>query len=248
MPPALARRPALLPHQQELVSTHQRFLILIVSKYFRNGDRDDIIAEGNVGLCIAASKFDPSRGFTFRTYAFHWIRAMVLKFVMRMRGPVGFGWQRDDRKVFLGIGKALTAVGLHDSEAAAKFLDVPLDTFERMRKRLSRSDVYFDQPRPHFNGEAGDHYLDIPDPSDFAEDYAVQDERMHNRAQVHRALSALEPRDRNILRWRYLAPKPETLAEVGDRLGLSRERVRQLEARALGRMQREMVKLGNPVD
>jgi RNA polymerase sigma factor (sigma-70 family) len=242
MPAPVTRRLPLTRVQRDLVESHVRFAISIAKKYFRNGDQDDLVAEAYMGLCLAATKFDASRGFTFMTYSVYWIRAMILQYLMRHRGPVRFGSNRDDRKVFLGIGKALNALGVEgwdDSEAMAGHIGVDVDTFKHMRKRLQ--------------GHNGDLYLDheifreVADTAESVEEtYGTHEHSIYTRVVIDEVLDTISPREKKILTWLYLEEEPYTLQEIGERLGLSRERVRQIKESAMKKVRLRMAKLYDP--
>jgi RNA polymerase sigma-32 factor len=220
-----------------LVAAHLGLVIKTAATEFRNSgaSQEDLVGEGSVGLTIAARRFDPARGTRLSTYATFWIRACMMEFVVRSHGPVRVGTTREQRKVFFNLARARRALeasgGRADDAAVAAALGVKESSVAELAPRLSGRDVSLDAPRSDDDRRGLGAFLvsGEPTPEDLAADL---EEGADRRRRVREALGDLGPRDRAILRARYLRARPETLASVGRRLGLSRERVRQLEERA----------------
>jgi RNA polymerase sigma-32 factor len=197
---------------------------------------DDLIQEGNLGLTIAARRFDPRRATRLATYATYWIRACMLEHVVRSHGPVRIGTTRSQRKIFFGLGRARRRLERGgepaDSERLAGELGVQREDVEAMTPRLSGRDVSLDAPRDDGRRPGG---LAVEEPSP-EELVAGCEERDRRHEQLLEALKGLDPRERAIICARHLRGRPATLAALGRKLGISRERVRQLELRATDKL------------
>lgn len=223
-----------------LVHAHLGLVLKIAGEFrYAGPSMEDLVQEGNVGLTIAARRFDPDRSTRLATYASYWIRACMMDHVVRTHGPVRIGTTRAQRRIFFGLGRArrhLERLGRPaSSEAVARELGVEMGELDAMTPRLLQRDLSLDSScraeEAHSLHETLPH--DAPDPEDV---YGTEQEGRQRQTQFEGALRKLEPREREIITLRHLREKAETLADLGKRYGLSRERVRQLEARAKDRM------------
>jgi RNA polymerase sigma-32 factor len=225
-----------------LVEAHVGLVLSIATQYRRSRDAiEDLIQEGYVGLTIAARRFDPARATRLATYASYWIRARMLQHIVRSHGPVRVGTTRSQRKLFFGLGRArrdLERTGEKpDAAQLARVLGVTPAEVEAMTPRLIGRDVSLDaprsadDPRPVGNTLAGDG----PTPEDLVAGCEEEDSR---KTRLLEAMKVLDSRERAIIRARYLRQRPATLASLGVKLGISRERVRQLELRAKTKLER----------
>ncbi len=223
-----------------LVAAHMGLVIRIALEFRHSGpSMEDLIQEGNMGLTIAARRFDPGRKTRLATYATYWIRACMLEHVVRSHGPVRIGTTRSQRKIFFGLGRArrkLEREGVQaDSEQLASALGVQREDVESMAPRLNGRDGSLDGPRgfddrrPMAQGLAEDR----PNPEELMAGFEEDDQR---RAQIYEGLKILDPRERAIIRARHMRQRPATLACLGKKFGISRERVRQLELRAKAKL------------
>jgi RNA polymerase sigma-32 factor len=233
---------------RRLIEANLRYVVAIALTYRRYGVRlADLVSEGNVGLMIALAKFDPTRGTRFVTYAAHWIRAYVLDHVIRTWSIVGVGAGPLRSKVFFRLRreKARILAQTHDAtEANARLAERFGTTAEQMAilaHRLEARDVSLDAKR--FD-DGNTTLLDtLPGADDNQEDEYLHRERTRAvLASVRQAVEKLDPRERFIVEVRMMADRPEelSLAEIGRRLGVSRERARQLEARAKEKLRRHL--------
>lgn len=198
---------------------------------------DDLVQEGHLGLLHALKKFNPDRGARLTTYASYWIRAYILNAILRQHGPLRTFTSNEHRKIFFGLARAKHFLnGSANPKTIATFLGVPERDVLDILPRMAGGDVSLDAPLSVKNDgrtettRANVVPSDLPGPEDA---FGAKEEREDQCLRLSRALRSLPPRDRDILRARF-AEEPETLEEIGKRLGVSRERVRQLERRALG--------------
>ncbi len=225
-------------------------LVLGLSREFQNypgsGARsgEDLLQEGFVGLCVAIRRFDPdhARGARLATYATWWIRCFMYHHVVSTYGPVRIGTARWQRKIFFNLGKArrLLGDGTDDPKAIARVLGVLPAHVEEMLPRFGDRDLHLDAPATDAQANRGakqrpDNLLVATDAS--PEDAAIDRQEARNRHnRIRRGLRVLTAREREVIRARHLRQEPVTLARLGEKLGVSRERVRQIEKRAVGKM------------
>ena len=215
-------------------------VVAIAFKYRRYGiELSELIAEGNVGLLHAISKFEPERGNRLVTYASHWIRAYILECVLRSWSIVGGGAGALRTKVFFKLRRERARIAnfVDDAAEAERLLADRMETSpERVRRMLQQvelRDTSLDGSPP---GDPTSRLIDaLASDEQSQEDFVLGAEAANNaRATVQRALGLLDARERFVLE-RHLMADPEeelSLAEIGRLLGVSRERARQIEARA----------------
>lgn len=229
-----------------LVEANLRYVVAVALQYRRYGLRvSDLIAEGNVGLVTAVRKFDPDRGTRFVTYAGYWIRAYILEAVVRSASLVGGGSGPLRSKLFFRLRRErarvanLTNDPQERIELMAERFDMEPEKMESLLRRLEAGDVSLDQQ------VYGDSSLSIVDTLEG--DVEQQDEALARRVRqqalaerLSNALGVLDRRERYIVERRILSDKEMSLAALGRELGVSRERARQLEARAKAKLKMEL--------
>jgi RNA polymerase sigma-32 factor len=231
-----------------LVRANLRHVVSIALKYRRYGvPVSELIAEGNFGLMHALSKFDSKLGHRFVTYAAYWIRAYVLGYVLRTWSLVGGGSGALRSKVFFKLRRErirlmnLTGDAQEAERLLAERLGVPDATLQRMLQRLDSRDLSLDLK---VFDDSTTHLIDrVTTSNDNQEDATIHDELLgHAKREVRVALDQLDQRERYIVEQRLLAePEDElSLAEIGRKLGVSRERARQLEERAKGKLRKQL--------
>lgn len=230
----------------KLVESNLRYVVSVALKYRRyNIPLGDLLAEGNVGLVTAVRKFDPSRGTRFVTYAGYWIRAFILEAVVRSKSLVGPGTGPFRSKLFFRLRRerAQIASQVKDPKAQLEIMAERFETtpekMEKMLHRLDSQEVSLDQQV--FDDSS------VPMVETIDSGNVALEEITHRRAQrdavsakLEDALDVLDQRERYIVENRILSDEGMTLAALGRDLGVSRERARQLEARAKGKLRAQL--------
>jgi len=229
-----------------LVEANLRYAVAVALQYRRYGIRvGDLVAEGNLGLMMAVKKFDPERGTRFVTYAGYWIRAYILDLVVRSSTMVGAGSGPLRSKIFFRLRRERAKVANlvedadeRDEILAAKF-NVSKERMQEMTRRLDARDVSLDAQ------VFTDSSVALVDT--MAGDLPAQDEQYleaERESAVHEllsgALDGLDRRERYIVEQRIMSDDEMSLADIGRELGVSRERARQLEARAKKKLQKQL--------
>jgi len=230
---------------RQLVMSQLRFVVHIARGYNGYGlPLGDLIQEGNIGLMKAVKRFDPEVGVRLISFAVHWIRAEIHEYVLRNWRLVKVATTKAQRKLFFNLRKAKKFLGwLSPAETAAIATDLGVSEREvtEMEKRLSSHDVAFD-PAPSDDEErayAPAHYLPsaMPDPAAIIE---ADDWQEQANDRLIAALEDLDDRSREILRERWLSERKSTLQDLATRYGVSAERIRQIEQRAIKTLRGEL--------
>ncbi|TVR96977.1 MAG: RNA polymerase sigma factor RpoH [Rhodospirillales bacterium] len=231
-----------------LVTSHLRLVAKIAMGYRGYGvPVSDLISEGNIGLMKAVKKFEPERGFRLATYAMWWIRAAITEYILRSWSMVKMGTLATQKKLFFSLRRIKRQLNIVDSgelspeqaEELAREMSVAESDVIEMNRRLSVRDLSLNAPMSR-DKEEGAEFQDAlvdegPSPESLTAD---REESSFRRTLVHDAMNTLPERERHILAERWLADEPKTLEELGTVYGISRERVRQLEARALDKVRK----------
>lgn len=223
-------------HAERLVLSNLRFVVRIAHEYRGYGMRLlDLIQEGNLGLMTAVQKFDPDRGYRLISYAVWWIKAFIQDYVLRNYSLVKMGTTQAQRKLFFSQSKVkreLEQQGLEASrDAIAEAMGVSSKDVDQMEVRMACRDYSLDAPMSQDEG-AGTLLEALPCDEAGPEEVASNKLLQQARAQVvSEALESLDERELMIIKARDLSDQPKTLAALGEELGVSRERARQLEAR-----------------
>jgi RNA polymerase sigma-32 factor len=218
-----------------LVTACLPFVVSIALEYRRWGvPLEDIVQQGNVGLLRAAMKFDPDRECRLATYAAYWIRAEIREYVVRAYRIVRLGTTKPERKALRAYRKTKES----DPDALAAASGLKRERVEMLLPVLAAREASLDA-RSEDQGALADR-LASPQPT--PEDAASRQEtdgRAH--AAIDLALGKLTERERLIVRERMMSDDPRTLQELGDGLGVSKERVRQIEERARGKLRAQLL-------
>jgi RNA polymerase sigma-32 factor len=233
---------------QQLVLSHLRLVVAVSRKYLGYGlPQADIIQEGNIGLMKAVRRFDPERGVRLVSFALHWIRAEIHEYVLRNWRLVKVATTKAQRKLFFNLRRMKArsaALSTKEAHAIAKDLGVrPEEVFE-METRLTGRDVAL-EPQPEDDGDALSPIAYLTDTENEPVRILERAETAENRTLgLKRALSKLDARSRRIIEARWLVEDdPATLQDLADEYGVSAERIRQIEGKALKSMRAQMGEL-----
>ncbi|NBX03187.1 MAG: RNA polymerase sigma factor RpoH [Alphaproteobacteria bacterium] len=238
-----------------LVTSHLRLVAKIAFKYRGYGlPVGELIAEGNIGMMQAIKRFDPEKGFRLSTYAIWWIKAAIQEYILRSWSMVKIGSSAAQKRLFFNLRKLKKKIGvgehgeryMSDEQAGdiARILEVTPDDVKDMDQRMSGTDVYL-------NSAVG------PDGEDEKMDFLVEPAQSHEiiladrqemegkNALLQTALANLSERERDIILRRRLKDEPDTLEDLSQSYGISRERIRQIEVRAFEKLQKEMLAAAN---
>ena len=225
---------------RQLVMAHLRFVVHIARGYSGYGlPQADLIQEGNVGLMKAVRKFNPEVGVRLISFAVHWIKSEIHEYVLKNWKIVKVATTKAQRKLFFNLRnkkKDITWLSEDDVKMISNELDVKEDTVREMEQRMSSHDVSFD-PYSADDSEEGNTYrpadyltnedsdpMEIVEKEDFARDQINQ---------LQSAISDLDERSQLILKERWLTDDKPTLHELADKYGISAERIRQIEKKAM---------------
>ncbi len=239
---------------QKLVVSNLRFVVKIAREYTKYGFKlSELIQEGNLGLMHAVDKYDPNKGYRLITYAVWWIRAYIQSSVLRSWSIVKTGTTRLNRKLFSSLQKTKRLLARYSPESPvsqdelAKAFDVDKDEFKQALQKINLRDISLDQPL--YEDENSSFGEKLADESKGIEDRLIEADLS---SKVSKSLDAiyetLKPRERYLLEHRLMSDSPQTLEEIGQEFGITRERVRQLEFNLKKKLQKSLGKDFKPQD
>ncbi|MFT5776257.1 RNA polymerase factor sigma-32 [Hyphomonas sp.] len=240
----------------ELTTAYMRLVVSIATRFRNYGlPMADLISEGNVGLMQAAARFEPSREVRFSTYATWWIRAAIQDYVLRNWSIVRTGTTAAQKSLFFNLRRLRAQIDDTDDGVmtrtnmawVSEHLGVPMRDVESMASRLSASDRSLNAPLAT-DGEGQWQDLIVDESAIPEEQVMAQRDGDRRKEWIADALKALNERETHIIRQRRLCEESVTLESIGLELGISKERVRQIEFQALGKLRRALEKItGDPV-
>ena len=233
---------------RDMVLSHLRLVVAVARNYMGYGlPQADLVQEGNLGLMKAVKRFDPERGVRLASFAIHWIKAEIHEYILRNWRLVKIATTKAQRKLFFNLRSMKTSTATltpTEVRAVATTLNVKESDVVEMEKRLQGADIALD-PSPD-DGE------DIVTPIAYLVDSSegpaeeierTQSERLQSEG-MQKALAALDDRSRRIITARWLTEsEPKTLHELADEFGVSAERIRQIEAKAMQKMKVQLAPL-----
>jgi RNA polymerase sigma-32 factor len=243
-----------------LVTAYVRLVASLATRYRHYGlPMGDLIQEGNIGLLEAASRFDPARNVRFSTYAVWWIRAAMQDYVLRNWSIVRTGTTAGQKALFFNLRRLRARIAQEDGTdpdqalstqarlRIAEHLGVNENEVAAMEQRLAANDRSLNAV-PDAAGESGQEWQELlADERPNPEEVATEQHDSATRSRwLQAALDCLSSREREIVRERCLAEEATTLEALGVRLGISKERVRQIESGALRKLKSSLLRLAGP--
>jgi len=234
-----------------LITSHLRFVVKVAFEYRTYGVKLlDLIQEGNMALMTAVKKYDPDKGYRFISYAVWWIRAYIQNYIVKTWSLVKIGTTQAQKKLFYKIGKVRKTLESDQGEGEkydllAKELHVSKGEIVEMEQRMSSRDLSLDSTVDEGH-ELAPLVLLQDDRPNQEELFAQTEEERVRKNKVMNALKRLNEKETHVIEHRILADVPLSLQEIGNHLGLSRERVRQIESEALSKLKKE-IKHGHPL-
>ena len=232
----------------KLVTSHLRLVVKIALSYKNYGlPVMDLISEGNIGLMKAVKKFDVSKGFRLSTYAIWWIKAQIQEYLLRSWSLVKIGTTANQKKLFFNLAKIKNKLLKYDQEHLSlenikdisSELSVSAAEIQEMESRLTQGDVYI-YDKTGSNEEEGLSLADRLASNEKSQEEIIAEnqEKTQNITTLHQAINQLKDRERDILIARKLNDTPKTLEDLSQEYGVSKERVRQIEAKALEKIKK----------
>lgn len=227
---------------RQLVLSQLRYVIRVARAFAGYGlPQADLIQEGNIGLMKAVKHFDPAHGVRLVSFAIHWIRAEIYDYILRNWRIVKVATTKAQRKLFFNLRQSRARIGwMNESEieGLAADLDVPTETVKEMESRMASADIPFDA-----QDDADDEEF-RSSPAGYLQDMRYNPETLLSHAdaeaaqqdRLRSALVSLDDRSRDIIHRRWLAMEKPTLHELAEEYGVSAERIRQIEKKALDTM------------
>ena len=234
----------------KLVTSHLRLAAKIAMGYRGYGlPISEVVSEANVGLMQAVKKFDPEKGFRLATYAMWWIKANIQEYILKSWSLVKMGTTSSQKKLFFNLKKIKNKIGAFEDgdllpenvENIANQLNVDKEDVISMNRRMVGGDVSLNATIKT-DGDSDEEWQSLlrDHNEDHAEDFARQDEINDRRKILINALKVLNEREKSILLDRRLREQPLTLEQLSEKHKVSRERVRQIESRAIEKLQNQV--------
>ncbi len=233
----------------QLIMSHLRFATKVAFEYRSYGIKiADLIQEGNVGLILALKKFDPYKGHRFVSYAIWWVRACIQAFIIKNWSLVKIGTTRAQKRLFYKIGRIRKALELNHEEeqykVLAKDFRVNKEDIIEMEQRMTSRDLSLEAA----TGEQLTHLDLLQQDGPNQEEQLLEEEEIKRReSQVSAAMKCLNEKECYIIQHRIMSDEPLTLQKIGNHFRISRERVRQIEDRALRKLRDEFPEGIDPI-
>lgn len=227
-----------------LVTSNLRFVVKVAAEYSKFGNKlIDIIQEGNVGLMHAVKEFNPYKGVRLISYAVWWIRGYIQEYMMRQHSMVRIGTTQNQRKLFYHLKKEKDQLDLLGQEPTVKLLStrlgIPEDEIRIMEERMSGKDISLDAPISD-DGPALRMDMEASDDESIEDQLARHENIQILEEKIKKLREHLNEKEIYILENRLLSDNPITLQDIGTEWGVTREAVRQMEARVMKKIKDEM--------
>ncbi len=229
---------------QALVTANLRFVVKVAVEYSKFGARlIDLVQEGNMGLMHAVREFNPYKGARLITYAVWWIRGYIQEYLMKQYSLVKIGTTQNQKKLFYRLQKeknALDSLGESpDMALIGEKLGIPKEEVEEMNQRIRGRDVSLSQPTDAENGSS---LMDFQKNGDLSPDELISsmEELEILKEKIEELRPSLNEKEKILLEERLLSDSPMTLQEIGQKYGITREAVRQTEARLMKKIKSKM--------
>ncbi len=240
----------------KLVTSHLRLVAKIASGYRGYGlPLSDLISEGSIGMMHAVKRFEPEKGFRLATYAMWWIKASIQEYILRSWSLVKIGTTAAQKKLFFNLKKIKSKISAIEEgdltpdqvDKIATELSVPHKEVISMNRRISGSDYSLNSPVTDDNSGEWQDWLE-DDTQNQEASFADTEEYLIKKNILSDSLEHLNERERDIISERQLSENPLTLEELSNRYGVSRERIRQIEAKAFEKLQTKMTEKAKDIN
>jgi len=234
---------------RDLVLSHLRLVVSVARNYMGYGlPQADLVQEGNVGLMKAVKRFDPERGVRLASFAIHWIKAEIHEYILRNWRMVKIATTKAQRKLFFNLRSmkpTMAALTPKEIRQVAQTLNVKESEVIEMEQRLQGGDIPLEPAPDDTREDVVTPIAYLAEPGEGPAELFEREEGEALKSEgLTRALSSLDDRSRRIIRARWLAESnPKTLHELAQEFGVSAERIRQIEAKAMQKMKKELAAL-----
>ena len=238
---------------KKILDSYLRLAVSIARKYTNYGlSIDDLIHEGTLGIMYSLNKFDISKGFRLSTYASWWIRASIQDYILKNWSVVKIGSTASQKSLFFNLKKIKKQINSASSEymgqkeinIVSKILNVKSLEIQNMESRLAQGDLFLNQT---YDEESGNDLMSmLPDSAKNPEEITTSFKDGNLKSTwIKESIKTLSQREQDIIESRKLKENPMTLDQLGKKLGISKERVRQIETRALSKLKKIILEISN---
>jgi len=243
-----------LKSAQKLITSHLRLVAKIAMRYRGYGlPVNEMISEGNIGLMQAVKKFEPEKGFKLATYAMWWIKASIQEYILRSWSLVKMGTTSAQKKLFFNLKKIKNQLSINSNsdlkkehiEEISKRLNVDKEEVVSMNRRLSGKEKSLNDPVKDENGTEWQDWL-VDNNIDQELALSQKQEFSQRKNLMNEAMNILNDRERKILIARRLSEESSTLEDLSKKYKISRERIRQIEAKAFEKLQKAILIAAKP--
>ncbi len=238
---------------EKILKSYMRLIVSVANKYLHYGlPREDLVQEGIVGIMNAIEKFDLSKGFRLSTYSKWWIRALIQEYILKNWSIVKAGSSASQKALFFNLNKlkkiinynSFEFMGNNEVQKVAKILKVKSSQVETMENRLTLGDQSLNQTlSDDSNNDLMSLLKDESPTQDIILEQTYNDKEKKDT--LYKAINQLKDREKIIILNRKLEEKAKTLEEMGKKLNISKERVRQIENKALQNLRKNILSISN---